>query len=459
MSNKTQNLNQNSRSNKNQKRSSKKEPFSLMTVKTLLAVLLFTGMGVIIIGGGYIIVRYTIISPNKIDMSITNPVIETQCEIDSDCKLAYTGSNICLPCDTSIEEYKCLSLEETKKIEEKRFKRMVDDNIFCERCLEKPQHICVCSNGKCEKVKEGLIEEVTVATDKMEYEQGENINFTLYNNYNRSIWYVPGTPHCNTVPCDTIPHKIYKYFNSSWEEAYCWGRTCSEDTIGSPFYKELSANNSTSFYWKQDLYDYYTGTSNIEAGKYKILMIYRENSTEDSLDNEVYSNEFTIKEKAALDPRCSEKVIGMGQKMPDGAVTSCPRVWSGYEFDLNSKKCVEKRVGGCSVQSPFETLEECQEVCEKAEPRDKKSCEAAGGKWEINDVEVCNLPTSDFGKECSDSNQCEGLCIAELSEEEYNKATQGTIIYTKGKCSGETNVLGCTPIVNDGKVNGILCMD
>ncbi len=58
MFNQTKNLNQNSNQNKNQKRSSKKEPFSLMTVKTLLAILLFTGMVVIIIGGGYIIGGY-----------------------------------------------------------------------------------------------------------------------------------------------------------------------------------------------------------------------------------------------------------------------------------------------------------------------------------------------------------------------------------------------------------------
>ena len=58
MSNQTQNLNQSLGQNKNQKRSSEKEPFSLMTVKTLLAILLFMGMGVIIIGGGYIIGEY-----------------------------------------------------------------------------------------------------------------------------------------------------------------------------------------------------------------------------------------------------------------------------------------------------------------------------------------------------------------------------------------------------------------
>ena len=58
MPSKTKNLNQNSRSNKNQKRSFKKEPFSLMTVKTLLVILIFTALGTIIIGGVYIIGEY-----------------------------------------------------------------------------------------------------------------------------------------------------------------------------------------------------------------------------------------------------------------------------------------------------------------------------------------------------------------------------------------------------------------
>ncbi|MCK5123273.1 MAG: hypothetical protein KAQ87_03965 [Candidatus Pacebacteria bacterium] len=50
---------------KNQKRSSKKEPFFLMTVKTLLAILLFTGMGVIVIGGGYIILENCKVLDNR----------------------------------------------------------------------------------------------------------------------------------------------------------------------------------------------------------------------------------------------------------------------------------------------------------------------------------------------------------------------------------------------------------
>ena len=105
MPNKTQNQNQ----------PPKKECYSLMAVKILLAVLIFTALGTIIIGGGYIIVRYAIISSNNTDLPIIDPIIETQCEIDFDCKLTYTGSNICLPCNTLTEEYKCLPLKEAKK--------------------------------------------------------------------------------------------------------------------------------------------------------------------------------------------------------------------------------------------------------------------------------------------------------------------------------------------------------
>ena len=106
MLNKTQNLNQNSGQNKNQKRSSKKEPFSLMTVKTLLAILLFTGMGVIIIGGGYIIGEYYKISNNQTNNKIWNSIhkcseehpesCDRSCNIDSDCIPSCTYNMGCI---------------------------------------------------------------------------------------------------------------------------------------------------------------------------------------------------------------------------------------------------------------------------------------------------------------------------------------------------------------------------
>ena len=71
---------------------------------------------VVMLGSLFGAISYLLKTP-KIDLPITNPIIETQCEIDSECSLAYTGSDICLPCDTSVEEYKCLSSEEAEKIE------------------------------------------------------------------------------------------------------------------------------------------------------------------------------------------------------------------------------------------------------------------------------------------------------------------------------------------------------
>lgn len=95
-------------------------------------------------------------------------------------------------------------------------------------------------------------------------------------------------------------------------------------------------------------------------------------------------------------------------------------------------------------------------------PKDKESCESLNGKWgrigfELLE-EVCNLSTLDAGKECTSSNQCEGSCIAELSEEDRNEAIDG-VVYTKGKCTEWRLVDGCHPFIEDGKVKGILCVD
>ena len=328
----------------------KKERLSLMTVKTLLVILLFTGMGVIIIGGGYIIVKYTITSPNKIDLPIIDPIIETQCEIDSECELVYTGSNICLPCDTSIEEYECLPSEEAKKIEEERFKKMVDKKIFCEQCLEKPQHTCKCVNVKCEKVKERLVEEVFITTDKTEYESGETLKITLINNSEKSIF----STAISLTPEFSIASIEKQETDKTWEKfsVRCVWPECDIDFDGP---SELKVGQKAMFDWvptvhinNKDMF--------LDRGVYRFAINYQAIKNQAWL--QVYSNEFTIKEKSALDPRCEEKVVGIG---------SCKMGAIGYEFDSSLEKCVEKRVGGCSFEIPFGSLEECQEVCEKKE--------------------------------------------------------------------------------------------
>lgn len=94
-------------------------------------------------------------------------------------------------------------------------------------------------------------------------------------------------------------------------------------------------------------------------------------------------------------------------------------------------------------------------------PTNKESCLATGGRWGrigLSLNEVCNLPTFDAGKQCSNSNDCEGSCLAELSKEDWDKAAKG-IVYTKGKCTAWKITVGCQAFVENGKVEGILCVD
>ena len=94
------------------------------------------------------------------------------------------------------------------------------------------------------------------------------------------------------------------------------------------------------------------------------------------------------------------------------------------------------------------------------QPKSKEACEAMGGSWGrvgLNPEEVCNLPTSDAGKICSGSSECEGSCIADLSSEDYQKA-QHENLYTNGKCTRWKMTVGCLAFVEDGEVQNI-CVD
>lgn len=96
-------------------------------------------------------------------------------------------------------------------------------------------------------------------------------------------------------------------------------------------------------------------------------------------------------------------------------------------------------------------------------PKDQQSCLAAGGKWGrigLGPREECNLPTTDAGAVCSDSSECESLCIAELSKTDQERVTrERAIIQTKGKCAAWRIVVGCIAPVENGQVKRILCID
>ena len=373
-------------SNKAQNKPSKKERLSLMTVKTLLAILLFTGMAVIIIGGGYIIVKYTLISPDKTDLPIINPIVEAQCEVNSDCYLVYVSDKdyVCQPCDRSSEKYQCLTVGEMKKLKNKGNK--IDESVLCSSCSsEFDKYTCKCANGKCEKVKIEEVEDVVITIDKMEYEIGEEVEITITNNQNEPIYISPYNFS------SLLNYSISKFENDSWKltsqdrvlRSSCYNNTLMRISIIPPAYisefksPQVDKWEQTECFFKEQMCgdELYSAVvkEQVETGKYKIRFCYWNEEDVDLVVDYIaqddkkkcIESEFTIKEKSVLDSRCSEKVKGIG---------ICDRYNKGYayEFDSEIGKCVEEdRVTGCSFEIPFRTLKECQKVCEKRECAEK----------------------------------------------------------------------------------------
>lgn len=85
---------------------------------------------------------------------------------------------------------------------------------------------------------------------------------------------------------------------------------------------------------------------------------------------------------------------------------------------------------------------------------DQAACKAAKGTcvWGgFGCVEVCALLTTDVGKICSDSSECQGSCLA---DEKVPKGTQ-----TKGTCSPTMIGRGCSNPIVKGVASGHICAD
>ncbi|PIS08979.1 hypothetical protein COT75_03895 [Candidatus Beckwithbacteria bacterium CG10_big_fil_rev_8_21_14_0_10_34_10] len=94
-------------------------------------------------------------------------------------------------------------------------------------------------------------------------------------------------------------------------------------------------------------------------------------------------------------------------------------------------------------------------------PKDEETCELQGGTWGKigpHPVKECNLPASDSGKFCTDSNQCQGYCLAQLTQEQLKSGMKGKIIKTNGTCSPTLKVIGCRGFIRNGFAS-IICLD
>jgi hypothetical protein len=126
---------------------------------------------------------------------------------------------------------------------------------------------------------------------------------------------------------------------------------------------------------------------------------------------------------------------------------------------------------GCFNQRPDETTKD--ETPTTTEPKEKtvvefpktqEDCLANGGIWKkvgIYPNPICNIPTKDGGKECASSNDCEGSCLAVLTDDQRRSLMKGenSGIEVPGKCTSMLRNFGCIGFVEGGKVDRFLCLD
>ena len=94
--------------------------------------------------------------------------------------------------------------------------------------------------------------------------------------------------------------------------------------------------------------------------------------------------------------------------------------------------------------------------------RTQSECETRGGTWRAAGIfpqKICILPTIDGGRLCRDDGECEGSCLADLTQAEKDRVIRGRPVKAVGTCTPVIPVFGCQAVVEKGYVEGILCLD
>ncbi|MBU3979022.1 protease inhibitor I42 family protein [Patescibacteria group bacterium] len=151
--------------------------------------------------------------------------------------------------------------------------------------------------------------------------------------------------------------------------------------LGEDFLITLPSNPSTGYSWTADFDENYLflrskdfvadkvnpktvgagGTevftfAPIKAGETIITMGYGRSWESKQSETKVFRYE--IKEKTVVDARCEQKAKFFNNPK------ECEVAAIGFEFDSITKKCTVKSSGECGVETPFNSLEECQKTCE-----------------------------------------------------------------------------------------------
>jgi hypothetical protein len=95
-------------------------------------------------------------------------------------------------------------------------------------------------------------------------------------------------------------------------------------------------------------------------------------------------------------------------------------------------------------------------------PQTQSDCEAAGGRWGPAGIfprPICKVPTHDAGRPCGDVDECEGICLASLSQSQRALVIQRQRLAIMGRCTPYVPVFGCMALVKKGYVSGLMCRD
>ena len=305
-----------------------------MTTKTKILISILA-VGIILVAGFWIWNQWFYLSYYCADLygEFRSKIekLDKSCQFDEDCKLTDLG--ICVNKSKYISE-----IEDFEKLLIKKCSGFLPAEMM------PPDLRCKCENNICKQIREKQQEQVTITTDKTEYEQGDMVTVVVTNRKEVSIL------------CSSFPFMLYRYKDDRWEIfLYPWREGFNEPQVEvvSPFKEiepgltRMEANISRDF---NDLVD----TKWMTSGRYKIEFQYTLDPDKEELEI-IFSNAFTIKEKITLNPLCSKKVKLVGP---------CDAEVQGYEFSLDTGKCIVINGSACSVETPFDSLEECQKICE-----------------------------------------------------------------------------------------------
>ena len=299
----------------------KKESLSVMTVKTLLAVVIFAGVGTIIIGGGYIIGEY---SKNGTANQITKPVNqETENYYDV--------------LEKKCDDGKCC-LRSLKIMKENNYKEIDQDGNcpegFEESFLPLKGIAGFCENSLkwCQPIQTKII---SIKTDKIEYFTGEQVKIAIKNETD-GIMYIP----------EYIT--IERFYDNKWEGIV--RRTCPWDRLSynDGYYFEAHSNNI--YDWNQeekgcDMSKFMTYRTQVPAGKYRVNILRSIKGEEKDEKKIIYSNEFIIveNEKYCIDEQNNRREIGETWSESPTMFKKCGKfgnISTNYVLSCDSEKLV-----------------------------------------------------------------------------------------------------------------------